>query len=105
MTAVVFYFQVHQPYRLRPYHPTDVGRNTSLAAIRAGDDIEILRRLRYDEVVSGAAEDVTIGNRIFTRQIDVEPSPTGDSKRVQVTVSWADRFGSHQVVIPSVIAP
>ena len=25
MTAVVFYFQVHQPYRLQPYRPADVG--------------------------------------------------------------------------------
>jgi alpha-amylase len=25
MTAVVFYFQVHQPYRLNPYKPADVG--------------------------------------------------------------------------------
>ncbi len=25
MTAVVFYFQVHQPYRLNPYRPEDVG--------------------------------------------------------------------------------
>jgi len=26
MTAIVFYFQVHQPYRLKPFHPRDVGR-------------------------------------------------------------------------------
>ncbi|MCB9872502.1 MAG: polysaccharide deacetylase family protein, partial [Planctomycetes bacterium] len=26
MTAVVFYFQVHQPYRLAPFHPSDVGQ-------------------------------------------------------------------------------
>ncbi|MHC5011933.1 MAG: alpha-amylase, partial [Planctomycetota bacterium] len=25
MTAVVFYFQGHQPYRLKPYKPADVG--------------------------------------------------------------------------------
>ena len=25
MTAVVFYFQVHQPYRLLPFRPADVG--------------------------------------------------------------------------------
>jgi hypothetical protein len=41
----------------------------------------------------------------YSRQVGVTASPTGTSKRVQVTVGWSDQFGPHQVVLTTVIAP
>jgi prepilin-type N-terminal cleavage/methylation domain-containing protein len=84
---------------------TTVGRNTSIATTRASEEIEILRRLPYDGLASASAESVDVDGIHFSRAVAVSASPTGDSKRVAVTVDWTDQFGAHQVALVTVIAP
>jgi prepilin-type N-terminal cleavage/methylation domain-containing protein len=84
---------------------TTVGRSTGVATISASEAIEIMRRTDYDALTSGAAESVTVNGMTYSRQVGVTASPTGTSKRVQVTVGWSDQFGPHQVVLTTVIAP
>lgn len=84
---------------------TTVGRSVGVATIAANEQIEILRRVPYDTVTTGSAESVNVNGAMFSRQVGVTPSPTGISKRVQVTVDWGDQFGSHQLALVTVIAP
>ncbi len=84
---------------------TTVGRSMGAATITATEQIEVLRRIPYAAVVTGAAEGVTINGTTYTRTVGVTAAPAGTSKRVQVTVNWSDQFGPHQVVLLTVIAP
>jgi len=84
---------------------TTVGRSSSVATLRAAEQIEILRRADYDAVTSSAATGTTENGVTYTRTVNVSASPAGDSKRVQVLVAWSDQFGPHQVELISVIAP
>jgi prepilin-type N-terminal cleavage/methylation domain-containing protein len=84
---------------------TTVGRSSSVATIRAAEQIEILRRTDYDAVTSSSATSVTEDGVNYTRTVNVSASPSGDSKRVLVLVAWSDQFGPHQVELITVIAP
>jgi len=84
---------------------TVTGRHTSTAAFLGAEQMEILRRLPYDEIVGGEAQSVTVEGRTYARQVGVADSPVGTSKRVVVTTTWSDRFGGHQAQLVSVIAP
>jgi prepilin-type N-terminal cleavage/methylation domain-containing protein len=84
---------------------TTVGRSSSVATLRAAEQIEILRRTDYDAVTSSSATGTTEDGVTYTRTVNVSASPSGDSKRVQVLVAWSDQFGPHQVELVSVIAP
>jgi prepilin-type N-terminal cleavage/methylation domain-containing protein len=84
---------------------TGFGRAVSVAALAASEQIEVLRRIPYDEVASGEAEAVTADGHTYSRQVAVAPSPAGVSKQVTVTVDWTDQLGAHQVALVTVIAP
>lgn len=83
---------------------TTVGRNTCVATFRASEAIEVLRRLPYDQV-SDSSTSVDVGGIYYSQAVAVSASPTGDSKRVQVTMGWSDQFGPHQLALVTVIAP
>jgi prepilin-type N-terminal cleavage/methylation domain-containing protein len=73
---------------------TAFGRNVSIATSVANEQIEALRRLPYDQVVSQSASTVTVGTLDFTRTVTVADVNTS-SKKVTMGVSWTDQFGSH----------
>jgi prepilin-type N-terminal cleavage/methylation domain-containing protein len=84
---------------------TAVGRNTTVATHLASEQVESLRRLAYDDLASGDAEDLNVYGRYYTRTVTVAGAPTGISKRVQVDVAWSDFFGAHNTTLVTVIAP
>ena len=73
---------------------TAFGRNVSVATSVANEQIETLRRLPYDEVVTQSASTVTVGHLDFTRTVTVAAVGT-TSKKVTMGVSWTDQFGAH----------
>lgn len=81
---------------------TAVGRNVSIATGMAMEQLETMRRLPYDEVVSASPATVTQGYLHFTRTATVAAVGT-TSKKVTMGIGWSDQFGSHNVQLITVI--
>jgi Tfp pilus assembly protein PilV len=75
-------------------------RSTTSASVLAQDQIEYLKKLGYDSIVSGS-DSRTLANITFNRTWTVTTS--GNTKTVAVTVSWTDR-SSRSVTVASVFA-
>jgi prepilin-type N-terminal cleavage/methylation domain-containing protein len=73
---------------------TAFGRNVSIATSVANEQIETLRRLPYDQVVTSSPTTVTVGHLDFTRTVTVADVGT-TSKKVTMGISWTDQFGAH----------
>jgi prepilin-type N-terminal cleavage/methylation domain-containing protein len=73
---------------------TAFGRNVGIATSVANEQIETLRRLPYDEVVTSSPTTVTVGYLDFTRTVTVAAVGTS-SKKVTMGISWTDQFGAH----------
>lgn len=73
---------------------TAFGRNVGIATSVANEQIETLRRLPYDQVVSTSPSTITVGTLDFTRSVTVAAVGT-TSKKVTMGVSWTDQFGAH----------
>jgi prepilin-type N-terminal cleavage/methylation domain-containing protein len=83
---------------------TSVGRSTSIATRLASEQLEVMRRQPYAQVETIEEEDVTVGNRQFTRRATVGAAALGSAKKVTSTVQWTDQFGLHTMQLVTVIA-
>ena len=81
---------------------TAVGRNVTIATGIAAEQLETMRRLPYDQVVSASPATVTNGHLHFTRTTTVAALGT-TSKKVTMGVGWSDQFGGHNVQLVTVI--
>jgi len=82
---------------------TALGRHVSLATGMASQQIETMRRLPYDQVVSSSPSSTMLDHMSFTGTPTVTAAPGGNSKKVTMNVGWNDQFGSHTVQLITVI--
>lgn len=73
---------------------TVVGRNVSIATNVASESLEAMRRQSYDDIASSSPTTVMRDHTTFTRTATVT-AVGSTSKRVAMSVSWTDQFGSH----------
>jgi len=73
---------------------TAMARNISIATSVASEQIETLRRMPYDDVVTSSPTTVARGHMTFTSTATVAAVGTS-SKKVTLGVGWSDQFGTH----------
>jgi|SRR5579862_1018538 len=79
-------------------------RRLTTAAGLAQDEVEVMRNMRYVNVVSGSDSptDPTDASMLYTRTWTVTAGPTDSTRNVAVVVSWTDQ-SPHQVEIDAIV--
>ncbi len=73
---------------------TVVGRNVSIATNLAAETIETMRRRPFAEIATSSPTSTVRGYVTFTSEAIVA-AVGATSKKVTMTVSWSDQFGTH----------
>jgi prepilin-type N-terminal cleavage/methylation domain-containing protein len=78
-----------------------LGQNQGLATYVADQQLELMRRSTFANVVNFNGTQTVEG---VTFTINRTSTTIGSNKRVQVQTSWTDRFGPHAITIATVVS-
>lgn len=79
-----------------------LGQNRGLARYVADQQLEMMRATPLTNIASQSAQTVTVQGVRFQRTQVVANVPMG--RRVQVNVTWTDRFGNHALQLATVVS-
>ncbi|MEW6272529.1 MAG: prepilin-type N-terminal cleavage/methylation domain-containing protein [Thermodesulfobacteriota bacterium] len=78
-----------------------LGQNQGLARFVTDQELEEMRRLPFDQIVSGSSS-ATVEGVAFNVNRDVQAVANG--ARVTVTTTWTDRFGPQTMTFTTIVS-